>query len=160
MLTELSRREKEANIKPDPDIDIYMKARYERNKEYFRTIFVQKHFFTDLKCFGDYAGGSSRRAGSKCSYRLYSQGISLLKFNLEIRMFLTVFIYVQILGLEICADTLVGDEMLRGISGGQKKRLTTGKERELRIFLTINASLFFFIFNHYIQSQIKTMSTF
>ncbi|KAL7166187.1 hypothetical protein ACSBR2_036964 [Camellia fascicularis] len=27
MLTELARREKEANIKPDPDLDIYMKAR-------------------------------------------------------------------------------------------------------------------------------------
>ena len=26
MLVELSRREKEANIKPDPDIDVYMKA--------------------------------------------------------------------------------------------------------------------------------------
>ncbi|GMN72516.1 hypothetical protein TIFTF001_056017 [Ficus carica] len=26
MLGELSRREKEANIKPDPDIDVYMKA--------------------------------------------------------------------------------------------------------------------------------------
>jgi hypothetical protein len=26
MLTELSRREKEANIKPDPDIDVYMKV--------------------------------------------------------------------------------------------------------------------------------------
>lgn len=33
---------------------------------------------------------------------------------------------LQILGLEICADTLVGDEMLRGISGGEKKRVTTG----------------------------------
>ena len=27
MLAELSRREKEASIKPDPDIDIYMKVR-------------------------------------------------------------------------------------------------------------------------------------
>lgn len=26
MLSELSRREKEANIKPDPDIDVYMKV--------------------------------------------------------------------------------------------------------------------------------------
>lgn len=27
MLAELSRREKAANIKPDPDIDVYMKVR-------------------------------------------------------------------------------------------------------------------------------------
>ncbi|PHU19892.1 ABC transporter G family member 43 [Capsicum chinense] len=32
---------------------------------------------------------------------------------------------LKILGLDICADTLVGDAMRRGISGGQKKRLTT-----------------------------------
>ncbi|CAK9171344.1 unnamed protein product, partial [Ilex paraguariensis] len=57
MLAELAREEKKANIKPDPDLDIFMK----------------------------------------------------------------------ILGLEVCADTLVGDEMLRGISGGERKRLTTGE---------------------------------
>lgn len=33
----------------------------------------------------------------------------------------------QILGLDICADIIVGDEMRRGISGGQRKRVTTGR---------------------------------
>ncbi|KAG6387940.1 hypothetical protein SASPL_153136 [Salvia splendens] len=75
MLAELSRREKEANIKPDPDLDVFMKA--------------------------------SSIAGQEESV-------------------VTDYI-IKILGLEVCADTLVGDEMVRGISGGQRKRLTTGE---------------------------------
>ncbi|KAL5975219.1 ABC transporter G member 39 [Asimina triloba] len=75
MLMELSRREKEAKIKPDPDIDVYMKASsIEGQKENVVTEYILK-----------------------------------------------------ILGLDICADTMVGDQMLRGISGGQKKRVTTGE---------------------------------
>ncbi|PIA65375.1 hypothetical protein AQUCO_00100684v1 [Aquilegia coerulea] len=34
---------------------------------------------------------------------------------------------LKILGLDVCADTLVGNEMFRGISGGQRKRVTTGE---------------------------------
>ncbi|AQK53090.1 hypothetical protein ZEAMMB73_Zm00001d050821, partial [Zea mays] len=33
-------------------------------------------------------------------------------------------VYIKKLGLEVCADTLVGNEMMRGISGGQRKRVT------------------------------------
>ncbi|XP_057720867.1 pleiotropic drug resistance protein 1-like [Arachis stenosperma] len=75
LLAELSRREKEANIKPDPDIDVYMKA--------VATEGQKANFITDY--------------------------------------------VLRILGLEVCADTVVGNAMLRGISGGQKKRVTTGE---------------------------------
>ncbi|XP_015083661.1 pleiotropic drug resistance protein 1-like [Solanum pennellii] len=75
ILAELSRREKEANIKPDPDVDIFMKSAWNEGQE--------------ANVITDYT--------------------------------------LKILGLEICADTLVGDEMIRGISGGQRKRLTTGE---------------------------------
>ncbi|CAA6670843.1 unnamed protein product [Spirodela intermedia] len=75
MLSELSRREKEANIKPDPDVDVFMKAAAMKGQ--------QPRVVTDY--------------------------------------------ILKILGLDICADTMVGNEMVRGISGGQKKRVTTGE---------------------------------
>ncbi|KAI3429335.1 hypothetical protein D9Q98_005430 [Chlorella vulgaris] len=40
---------------------------------------------------------------------------------------LRVDIVLRTLGLDICADTLVGNHMIRGISGGQKKRVTLGE---------------------------------
>ncbi|KAL6559850.1 transcription factor [Orobanche gracilis] len=75
MLSELSRREKNANIKPDTDIDIFMKAVSTEGQE--------------ASVITDYV--------------------------------------LKVLGLEVCADTMVGDELVRGISGGQRKRVTTGE---------------------------------
>lgn len=34
---------------------------------------------------------------------------------------------IRMLGLDICADTICGNHMMRGISGGQKKRVTSGQ---------------------------------
>ncbi|WCJ30767.1 ABC transporter G family member 37 [Euphorbia peplus] len=75
IMMEVIRREKQAGIVPDPNVDVYMKE-------------------------------------------ISTEG---LKTSLQ-----TDYI-LKILGLDICSDTMVGDAMRRGISGGQKKRLTTGE---------------------------------
>ncbi|KAL6638325.1 hypothetical protein ACP70R_025897 [Stipagrostis hirtigluma subsp. patula] len=75
MLAELARRERDAGIKPDPEIDAFMKATAVQGQE--------ANIVTDVT--------------------------------------------LKVLGLDICADIIIGDEMIRGISGGQKKRVTTGE---------------------------------
>uniref|UniRef100_A0A7N0SXU5 Uncharacterized protein n=1 Tax=Kalanchoe fedtschenkoi TaxID=63787 RepID=A0A7N0SXU5_KALFE len=74
-IKDLERLEKEKNIRPNPEVDAFMKA---------ATI-----------------GGEAHSISTE---------------------------YVlKVLGLDVCADTFVGDEMLRGVSGGQKKRVTSGE---------------------------------
>ena len=36
-------------------------------------------------------------------------------------------LFIQILGLTNCSDTVVGDALLRGVSGGERKRVTVGE---------------------------------
>lgn len=75
MLAELAKREKQAGIFPEKDVDVYMKA--------------------------------TAVEGMKSS--------------------LSTDYIMKILGLDVCSNVLVGDSMHRGISGGQKKRVTTGE---------------------------------
>ncbi|KAK7255465.1 hypothetical protein RIF29_28875 [Crotalaria pallida] len=75
LLSELVRREKNAGIYPDAELDLFMKA--------------------------------TAVEGSSSS--------------------LFVDYILKILGLDICKDIIVGDDMKRGISGGQRKRVTTGE---------------------------------
>ncbi|XP_021891749.1 ABC transporter G family member 31 [Carica papaya] len=74
-MKDLTRLEKQRNIRPSPEIDAFMKA---------SSIGGKKHSIST-----DYV--------------------------------------IKLLGLDICSDTMVGNEMLRGVSGGQRKRVTTGE---------------------------------
>ncbi|CAL5426860.1 unnamed protein product [Camellia sinensis] len=74
-MNDLTRLEKERNIRPSPEIDAFMKA---------SSVGGRKHSVST-----DYV--------------------------------------LKMLGLDVCSETLVGNDMLRGISGGQRKRVTTGE---------------------------------
>ncbi|CAM8992214.1 unnamed protein product [Rhodiola kirilowii] len=74
-IKDLERLEKEKNIRPNPEVDAFMKAAS--------------------------VGGKAHSISTE---------------------------YVlKVLGLDVCADTLVGNDMLRGVSGGQRKRVTSGE---------------------------------
>lgn len=61
--------------------------------------------------------------------------LTLLWWYLVILKPTFLLVLFQILGLDICANTMVGDNMHRGISGGQKKRVTTGIDLKLWLLL-------------------------
>ncbi|KAG8660145.1 hypothetical protein MANES_02G119800v8 [Manihot esculenta] len=73
-MKDLTRLEKERNIRPSPEIDAFMKASSVAGKKSVSTDYVLK-----------------------------------------------------VLGLDVCSETIVGSDMLRGVSGGQRKRVTTGE---------------------------------
>ncbi|CAM0949280.1 unnamed protein product [Alopecurus aequalis] len=74
LFAELMKRESEAKITPEQDIDMFMKESANGSESDIMTNYI-----------------------------------------------------MQILGLQICSDTLVGNDMTRGISGGQRKRVTIGE---------------------------------
>ncbi|XP_061980777.1 ABC transporter G family member 31 [Populus nigra] len=74
-MEDLVRLEKERNVRPNPEVDAFMKA---------SSVGGKKHSIST-----DYV--------------------------------------LKVLGLDVCSETVVGNDMLRGVSGGQRKRVTTGE---------------------------------
>lgn len=54
----------------------------------------------------------------------------MLKISSMRKMNQFILSFLHILGLKICANIIVGDAMIRGISVGQKKRITTDKSNK------------------------------
>ena len=44
-----------------------------------------------------------------------------------IKLYCVFVLYEYGVGLQECKNTLVGDDVIRGVSGGQRKRVTTGQ---------------------------------
>lgn len=62
---------------------------------------------------------------------------------------------LKVLGLDICAETLLGNDMHRGISGGQKKRVTTGNRIWLFVIDICTCTHMGFVFYVPLSSLIK-----
>ncbi|GAU19334.1 hypothetical protein TSUD_336200 [Trifolium subterraneum] len=110
ILAEVCRREKEENIIPDPDIDVYMKLKLD-----------------DVCEFGgeDFGGRGLEGKVEKSSPpdSLIGRAVATEDQRANI---VTEYI-LKILGLDICGDTMVGNATLKDISKGQRKCVTIGE---------------------------------
>ncbi|KAL5976777.1 transcription factor [Asimina triloba] len=161
LLTELARREKDAGIHPEADVDLFMKSAAHAMcmsqvpKIHARGLGVESLFvvLSDRGCCMHFQATAMEGiesslqtdyilrvrtipSMSKTIFRETQALFAMPKANTFTTASGLVFassamdaelLNWVILGLDICKDTIVGDEMHRGVSGGQRKRVTTGE---------------------------------
>lgn len=134
IMMEVIKREKEAGIVPDSDIDTYMKVTISmHNHHRWKTLLKGLNMIKFNRQLQLRANKELFRLIIFCRYILSIRvGSIWVENSISTRIFRPNAVINwcimphQILGLDSCADVVVGDAMKRGISGGQKKRLTTG----------------------------------
>lgn len=135
-MDELARLEKEKNIRPVPEVDAFMKV----------SIYC---FFKICQYFKKYT-----LIPNISNYNIIAQASSVGGRTHSVS---TDYV-LKVLGLDVCADTVVGSEMLRGVSGGQKKRVTTGLFLFMYPFMKLhtNRCLFYaaLILLHFLETSL------
>ena len=102
-IAQLRQKEKELGIEPDWEVDAFMKASALQGK--------QQSILTDYVL---------RTLGLEVPARLLSDELASKLNNCS------YIVSAEGSVLQVCEDTIIGDQLVRGISGGQKKRVTTG----------------------------------
>jgi hypothetical protein len=117
MLSELVAREEQAGVTPDPELDAFMKVGQQGG-----ALNMQTRLWKQTLMWSNILGSHACHCGW-CSLRACSRVVHGLPFSLQAEAFggshsLNVELMLHMLGLQICSDTVVGNHMLRGISGG------------------------------------------
>lgn len=121
-LKELAKLEKQKNIRPSPVIDAFMKVIIQITASLLPIMFSLQqildlsHYISHVQ----FSFSANNLLQLKQNSPAQASSVQGKKQSLA-----TDYI-LRVLGLDVCAETLVGSDMVRGVSGGQRKRVTTG----------------------------------
>lgn len=108
-MTDLARLEKERDIRPSPEIDAFMKVVILNSTTL--SLSLSSNYILETNLIAQASAFGGRTHSISTDYVL------------------------KVLGLDVCSETIVGNDMLRGVSGGQKRRVTTGFSLTQLIFI-------------------------
>jgi len=140
----LLEREKAAGLEPDPEVDAFVKVlTAQRGSPPLPSEHSLCSFLVTRRACACFENSSQMLSSQKMKYGVFqllharcpfvprAPDRPCLRAQAETvrggRYSIVTEFVLQILGLAYVSETLVGGSMLRGISGGQKKRVTTGE---------------------------------